>query len=267
MSEDQPDTAKPIPPNIHAIRAAIAKDIEVVGYELGRAAADKAIDILKRGGVLKGYLEGQFPNEDVEFKKQLVEIAAANSIEPKVLYNPGSNRHVSLATAFPEARTIFADTDAEAMHEVAREGFETYQADMHSFTLPDGLLADMVLILNAGFMTEQELDHVTKPDALVIVNNWHGAHDFMQRQCPGYHLVGAEDDSGYTSDTNTVNTTRFTTNSDALFVYKRDGSVERPVGDQQTVQAPSNLPRQQNETGSLSVDLNAIRDHVRDTRK
>lgn len=213
-------------PNVHSLKAIVAKDELQAAYEQGRAQADQAIALLKRGGVLSGELQGQFEHEDIEFKKQLQDIVAANNMQPQVVYNPGSGRHASLATAFPEAHTIFTDTDADAMHDMTGQGFEAYEADMHDFVLPDGLKADLVLILNAGYMTEEELDRVTNPDGLVVVNDWHDASSFMQRECPGYDLVGAEDELGYVTDLSTIQSERFANNTNALYVFKRNDSTK-----------------------------------------
>jgi hypothetical protein len=115
--------------------------------------------------------------------------------KPTVAYNPGSGEHVTLARAFPGSRVIFADVSGYIEHAFVQHGikypaerYEFYRADMHDFRLPSGLRADITLILNAGYMTEDELNSITTLDGLVIVNDWHDAAQYMQQRCPGYPL-------------------------------------------------------------------------------
>jgi butyrate kinase len=58
--------------------------------------------------------------------------------------------------------------------------------DMHTYELPDGSLADVVMILNAGYLTEEELDKVVAYGGLVLINDWHDAATYMQGSCPSY---------------------------------------------------------------------------------
>lgn len=162
---------------------------EAEAYFRGRAAADKAVELLKHDGVLPPELTGMYEYDDRHFRTALQDIAASLGISnPNVVYNPGCGTHATLATAFPEARAIFIDKDKEAMHWMHRGGFEAYTADMHEYKLPDGLTADIVLILNAGHMTEDELREVLSEKGIVIVNDWHGAASYMRTECPGFEL-------------------------------------------------------------------------------
>lgn len=115
--------------------------------------------------------------------------------KPTVAYNPGSGEHVTLARAFPGSRVIFTDSSGYVEHAFVQHNmnhpdarYEFYQADMHDFRLPDELRADITLILNAGYLTEDELNAVTTLDGLVIVNDWHDAAQYMQQRCPSYTL-------------------------------------------------------------------------------
>lgn len=140
---------------------------------------------------------GEAYGEDVEFREALyTAVTDTLGYEPKTLYYPGSGEHVTLASAFPNARTIFSDTDGEVEHAFLQHNIdnpdstlEFHRADMHGFKLPDELKADVTLILNAGYMSQDELDIVTAPRGIVIVNDWHDAYKYMQTYCPGYELV------------------------------------------------------------------------------
>ncbi|MGH7237618.1 MAG: hypothetical protein ACREGF_03730, partial [Candidatus Saccharimonadales bacterium] len=89
-------------------------------------------------------LQGELEGDDDSFKEGLRLIVAENLCEPpKLLYNPGSGEHVSLASAFPTARTIFSDTSGDVEHRFIQHNinrpdrkFEFYRADMHTFRLP-----------------------------------------------------------------------------------------------------------------------------------
>ncbi len=60
---------------------------------------------------------------------------------------------------------------------------------MHTFHLPDEQTADLVLILNAGYMSEPELKAVTHPGSIVAVNEWHGAASYIKEHCPGFEFM------------------------------------------------------------------------------
>lgn len=176
--------------NLNKLRARLlGEDPEQAAYYRGRVAADKVISLLRRDGLLPPKLEGYYEHEDSKFKQSLRTIASSLGIEPRVTYNPGSSIHVSLAGAFPEARTIFLDMDNSAIEDVKKAGFEGYVGDMHTFELPDEEKADIVLILNAGYMESEQLDKVVSPNGVVIVNNWHGAKDYMEENCPDYQIT------------------------------------------------------------------------------
>ncbi len=126
-------------PNVHKVRAIIADgsgDTETADRERELAEADRATALLRQQGLLRTRLDGHSPEDDAVFKRQLRGIAEANQVQPKVLYNPGSGHHVSLAMAFPKARTVFLDTNPEVVHDLLSHDFEAYQGDMHTFTLP-----------------------------------------------------------------------------------------------------------------------------------
>lgn len=141
-------------------------------------------------------LQGELNTDDVEFKSKIKEIALEFfGNKPILAYNPGSGRHVSVAEALPEgSRTIFVDDDGDIEHQFIErkanggKGYEFYRADMEKFELPDQLLADLVVIYNAGYLNETALDKVTKPGGLVVVNNYHKAADYMLEKCPGYNV-------------------------------------------------------------------------------
>lgn len=189
---------------------------EVVGYYRGRAAADKAVELLRKGGIIPAKLEGMYEYQDQDFRTALQDIASSLGVVPSVVYNPGCSRHVTLATAFPEARSIFADTDIEAMHDVASGNFEAHTADMHTYELPDGLKADVVLILNASYMTDDELRKVTADGGLVIVNDHHDAAMYMQGECPNFELQ-----AGISSKLNVHASDGDRNNKETLYVFRR----------------------------------------------
>ena len=90
-----------------------------------------------------------------------------------------------------EVRTSWLDDEVKASRDKGDggNGFELYEEDMHEFVLPDGLKADITMILNAGHMTEAELDRVVADSGIVIINNWHNGANYMLENCPGYRLV------------------------------------------------------------------------------
>ena len=159
-------------------------------------------------------LQGEQIEDDTEFKLAIAE-AIRDTLDhsPEILYNPGSGMHVSLAKVFEGSRTIFSDVDGDVEHAFIQhnldqpdDAFEFYRADMHSFKLPDGIAADVTLILNAGYMTEEELNDVVAENGIVIVNDWHSAATYMSENCPSYKLVKKVE---YTDDSNN------------LFVFKK----------------------------------------------
>lgn len=139
---------------------------------------------------------GEAYGNDEDFKATLQAIAyRVLGRKPAVAYNPGSGEHVTLARAFPGSRVIFADVSGyvetafiEHNRRHPEEHYEFYRADMHDFRLPEDVRADITLLLNAGYMTEDELDRVTALDGLVIVNDWHGTAQYMLERCPSYNL-------------------------------------------------------------------------------
>ncbi len=81
-------------------------------------------------------------------------------------------------------------------------------------------------------MAEEELDRITSDGGLVVINGWSGPGVnqglAMQAEWPGYSLVGASDNEGYTADSTLIGSERFTDNTNALFVYHRD-TINVPV--------------------------------------
>ena len=77
------------------------------------------------------------------------------------------------------------------VRDLQKVGLEAYEGDMATFRLPDDIKADVVFIKNAGFMTQEQLDEVVADEGLVVVNNWHGAADYMSESCPDYSLIDA----------------------------------------------------------------------------
>lgn len=214
---------------------------EIAGYYNGRAAADKAVELLKRSGVVTPELEGMYEHQDKEFRTALQDIAMSLDVVPEVVYNPGCDRHVTLATAFPKARSIFVDTDVDAVHDVSSGGFEAHVADMHTYKLPDGIKADIVLILNAGHMTEEELKKVTADGGLVIVNDWHGAASYMKGECPNFELQ-----EGVSSEQNVHASGGDKNDTNTLYVFKHQREIGSPLSIELSlggeVQSLSNLP-------------------------
>jgi hypothetical protein len=213
-------------PNLHALRAASAEqdgDHVTATRERELAEQDAARELLIQQGILQGEV-----TVDENLKQRLKIIAEATQIRPKVVYNPGSGPEVAPAVVFPEARTIFLDIDPSVAHNLHGRGFEGYAGDMHNFTLPDGLEADIVLLLNTDSMTEPELDGVTRQSGLVIVNNYGlgtdgGGSDYMQSRCPGYELIGAGNNDGYAQGSDVAGSDLFRHDNDALYVYQRRG--------------------------------------------
>lgn len=159
-------------------------------------------------------LLGENQYDDREFKAVLKRaVTSTLDYEPLILYNPGCGQHVSLATTFPDTRTILVDESGDVEHEYLQHNidepdrmFEFYRANMHDFILPDNVLADVTLIFNAGYMTEAELDKVVADNGIVIVNEWHKAASYMWDNCPSYVFADRVD---------------FGDKSNDLFVFKR----------------------------------------------
>lgn len=154
-------------------------------------------------------LQGELPEDDIEFKENIKYLADSTLDEPpRVIYNPGCGEHVSVATTFPDARTIFVDPDGNVEHrflerQTAPENdiaFEFYRDDMHTFILPDNLKADLLLLLNAEqTMTQEELNNVMQVGGVVAANNWHGAANYIADECPNYQLTGRFSNGGDSS--------------------------------------------------------------------
>lgn len=108
---------------------------------------------------------------------------------PDVIYYPGSNIDLSFTKVFPDARVIHVDKEEMVIDKMKRGGYEAYIADMNEF-VPDDL-ADVVVIFNAGYIEQEQLNKVTKPNGLVVVNNYHLAATFMQNKTPDFSLAGA----------------------------------------------------------------------------
>jgi len=193
---------------------------EASAYFVGREQASGAVELLRRAGVILPNLEGFHETQDLEFKESLHDITRSLKIEPSVVYNPGCGSHVSLATAFPDARAIFTDNfvnnDPNIADELKLNGFELYKEDMHEFILPDDLKADITLILNAGHMTETELDRVVADNGIVLINNWHNGANFMIENCPGYELV-----EGIVSNQNVFSAQGSRDDSNMLYVFNK----------------------------------------------
>lgn len=127
------------------------------------------------------YFEGEAAGDDQEFKDKLGHLADVYLDKPpEVVYHPGSAQHVSAAEAFPEARVIFTDIDGDVEHDFIqrnidieskdRDGhpYEFYRADLHSFSLPEGLEADVVISMNTPSFTKEELDSVVRIGGIVL---------------------------------------------------------------------------------------------------
>lgn len=98
---------------------------------------------------------------------------------PEVVYHPGSAQEVITAEAFPDARTIFTDIDGEVEHDFLQHNievdsgipgrkYEFYRADLHSFRLPDGQMADLVISMNVPTLTKEELDELVRVGGVII---------------------------------------------------------------------------------------------------
>lgn len=154
-------------------------------------------------------LQGELEGTDADFKQRIKSIISefVGNDEPIVAYNPGSGTHVSMVEALPQgSRAIFLDHDGEVAHKFVqrnndgsgREPYEFYLTEMNNFELPEGIMADMVLIYNAGHLDQESLDKVTKVGGVVIVNEWHGVASYMKDSCPNYEplsVVEAEDET------------------------------------------------------------------------
>lgn len=147
-----------------------------------------------------GTLHGERPSEDVELKTALSEATKFLNRPVEVAYNPGCGESVSLVSVLPEARTILVDESGDVQHVYIQHNidnpdrpYEFYRDDMHSFTLPDGIKADLTLILNATYMTQGELNNVVAPGGIVVINDWHSGATFMKAHCPDYQLLGSVD--------------------------------------------------------------------------
>lgn len=196
----------------------IMKGDEAVAYYRGQSAAGKAIKLLIKADVLDPPLEGLYEHDDIELRTAFQEIAEALHCDPQVVYNPGCGTNVTLATAFPDARAFFVDTDEEAIENVKKRFPDAQIGDMHTFQLPEDLKADITLIMNAGHMPQEELDKVVADNGLVLVNDWHSAGTFMRAECPNYRFVTGLQTTGHAvySDPTQQNN-----DSNALFVFKR----------------------------------------------
>lgn len=109
-------------------------------------------------------------------------------VSPGVIYYPGSNLDVGFTKLFPASRVIHVDLDQDVVDEMAAAGYEAKVADMKSF-IPDEP-ADVVVVFNAGYIEQDQLKRVLKPNGLVIVNNYHRAATFMRDSCPDFSLQG-----------------------------------------------------------------------------
>jgi hypothetical protein len=193
---------------------------EAAAYYRGREHSQIAVDLLRKAGVLLPNLEGFHDTQDVAFKQSLVDIVTFLYMDPKVVYNPGCGSHVSLARAFPGARAIFVDNfsnnDTKIAEELIQNGFELYVEDMQQFLLPEGLKADVTLILNAGYLPEEQLDKVVAGDGIVIINDWHGGATYMIENCRGYELV-----RGLQSEHNVYDAQGSRDDANTLYVFQK----------------------------------------------
>lgn len=76
-------------------------------------------------------LEGELPEDDMEFKAGLLQAAAVLGAPPAVAYYPGCGEHVSLATVFPAARTIFLDESGDVHHRFLQHNVDPLTATMN----------------------------------------------------------------------------------------------------------------------------------------
>lgn len=174
--------------------AALRKALNAEHAPLLVLLESNASDTTEQGSIL---FQGKGTHEDVEFKAALREaVADSLSAKPKILYNPGSGTHVSLAELCADCRTIFTDINGDVHHAFVQHNidnpdneYEFFREDMHDFVLPDGELADVTLIFNAGYMTQSELNRIVSDGGIVIVNDWHGAATYMSANCPNYEQV------------------------------------------------------------------------------
>lgn len=116
-------------------------------------------------------------------------LVAAFRPQPAVIYHPGCRGDLSAAKRNPHARVIHLDQEDSYMRTMTDGGYEAYTGD-HNLFIPE-VLADVVILFNAGVIPNDQLKKVTKADALVVVNNYHLAATFMAQHCPDFELVGA----------------------------------------------------------------------------
>lgn len=137
-----------------------------------------------------------FSEEETELKEALTKAVKFLDRKVEFAYNPGCGQSVALVSILPKARTILVDQSNDVQHTYVQHNidhpdrsYEFYRDNMHSFTLPDGLKADLTLILNAGYMTQEELNNVVASSGIVIINDWHGGSTFIKTNCPNYQLL------------------------------------------------------------------------------
>lgn len=124
---------------------------------------------------------GERGSDDSEFSQLLQETAEKYlPSKPAVIYHPASGEHVTAATAFPDSRVIFSDSDGEVQHRFSQHNldvtggkkdgrtYEFYRGDMHTLDLPDGIKADIVICMNAPSLTKDELDKLLAVGGIVI---------------------------------------------------------------------------------------------------
>jgi len=154
-------------------------------------------DLLKSLGVVKPKqtLEQQFQSEyggyelEHSYHMRAKKLIDGFRESPAVIYYPGSNIDISFTKLFPTSRVVHTDTEDNAIMKLQEAQYEAYAADMHEFVPSE--FADVVVIFNAGYMTQEELEKVTKPGSIVVVNNYHNAATFMRDECPDFSLVGS----------------------------------------------------------------------------
>lgn len=135
------------------------------------------------------------------FPQMTTELVTHVGVIPQVVYYPGSSNDHTIADAFiaEGARVINADINEESVAELKNLGYEAYTADMHTFELDEK--ANVVVIFNAGYMTQAELEKVATPEALIIVNNYYNAASFMYKECPDFQLIAAHTNAEIVTDT------------------------------------------------------------------
>lgn len=157
--------------------------LNAMRVELGEMGLEEALARGHSGDLehTETYFQGETESDDREFKEMIRDVADKYlDGPPDVVYHPGSGLHLSAAVAFPDARAIFTDIRGEVEHEFVQRNmnakvpgseagiYEFYRADLHQFSLPEGIKADLVISMNTPSFKEDELNNVLRIGGVVI---------------------------------------------------------------------------------------------------